>query len=111
MDLITRLEEAILVAILRLEGDAYGVTINREVSRIFSKTYTMGALYFSLDQLHQKDLVSKTVADPSPERGGKSKTFYRLTKEGKSALDAVRRHHESLWSRVPGINYEGIKPR
>ncbi len=111
MDLITRLEEAILIAVIRLEDGAYGVTINREVSRIFGRNYTMGALYCSLDQLYQKGLVSKTQADPSPERGGKSKTFYRLTREGKFALDAVRRHHESIWSTIPDLIGQGIKPR
>jgi PadR family transcriptional regulator PadR len=111
MDLITRLEEAILIAIIRLDDDAYGVTINREVSRIFSRNYTMGALYFSLDQLYQKGLVSKTLADPSPDRGGKSKTFYRLTREGKSALEAVRRHHESLWAKTSDLIGQGIKPQ
>lgn len=111
MDLITRLEEAILVAVLRLDEEAYGVTINREVSKIFGRNYTMGALYCSLDQLYQKGLVSKTLAEPSPERGGKSKTFYRLTREGKAALEAVRRHHESLWSKIPGLAGQGIKTR
>ncbi len=109
MDLITRLEEAILMAILRLDDNAYGVTINRAVSRICNKKYTMGGLYFSLDQLYRKGLVSKHLADPSPERGGRSKTFYRLTKDGRSALEAVRRHHESLWSRVPGLNRRGME--
>jgi len=111
MDLITRLEEAILIAILRLDDGAYGVTINREVSRIFGRTYTMGGLYCSFDQLYQKGLVSKTAADPSPERGGKSKTFYRLTREGKSALEEVRRHHETLWAKAPGLAGHGTESR
>ena len=103
MELITRLEEAILIAILGLEDDAYGVTINREVSRMFHKRYTMGALYFALDQLAKKELVERMIGNPTPERGGRSKTFYRLTLEGREALEAVRRHQESLWSSLPRI--------
>ncbi len=111
MDLITRLEEAILIAILRLEEGAYGVTINREVSRAFHRQYTMGALYFSLDQLYRKGLVSKTQAEPAPERGGRNKTFYRLTDEGTAALAEVRRHQRELWAGVHGFARADGKPR
>lgn len=104
MDLLTRLEEAILIAILKLKDDAYGVPINREVSKIFGKTYTMGGLYFALDQLVRKEYLMKRTADPTPKRGGRSKTFYRLTLEGKEALDNTRQHQIELWKAVPELN-------
>ena len=100
MDLLTRLEEAILIAVIRLGDDAYGVPINKEVSMLFSKKYTMGALYFALDQLVRKELLMKRVANPTAKRGGRSKTYYRLTLEGKAALEAVREHNEKLWEAV-----------
>ena len=97
MDILTRLEEAILVAIVKLADDAYGVTINGEVSRIFNKKYSMGALYFSLDRLYEKGFVVKESGEPTPKRGGRSKTYYSLTREGREALSAVREHQKSLW--------------
>ena len=103
MDLLTRLEEAILIAVLRLGDNAYGVPINREVSRLFKKKYTLGALYFALDQLVRKELLVKTKANPTARRGGRSKTYYRLTPEGKDALEAVREHNEKLWDALPRI--------
>jgi len=104
MEYITRLEEAILIAVIRLENDAYGVTINHEVSRMFSKDYTMGALYFALEQLVRKEYLGKTAGGSQPIRGCRSKMYYRLTPEGKEALKAVRKHQEGLWKAVPKFN-------
>ncbi|MFC1564032.1 PadR family transcriptional regulator [candidate division KSB1 bacterium] len=105
MELLTRLEEVILMSIWRLKDDAYGVTINREVSGMTGKEYSMGALYFSLDQLLRKGFVSKRYGNPTPERGGRSKIFYDLTGEGKTALQNVRKLQESLWSDVPEFEF------
>jgi DNA-binding PadR family transcriptional regulator len=101
MEIITRLEEIILLAIWRLGDNAYGVTIHKEVSQLTGKTYTMGSLYFSLAQLHRKKYIQKTVSDPTPERGGRSKVFYSLTPSGAGSLQAVRELEESLWDGVP----------
>jgi PadR family transcriptional regulator PadR len=103
MELLTRLEEAILVAVLVLEDEAYGVAINREVGRIFGRAYTLGALYFALDQLVRKEYLAKRLGESTARRGGRSKTYYRLTPEGKEALAAVKRHEERLWQIVPKL--------
>jgi PadR family transcriptional regulator PadR len=101
MELLTRLEEAILIAVLRLGDEAYGVAVNGEVSRMFGKAYTMGALYFALDQLVRKEYLGKRLGESTSQRGGKSKTYYRLTPEGKAALNAVRLHQERIWKALP----------
>ncbi|MFC2157017.1 PadR family transcriptional regulator [Acidobacteriota bacterium] len=100
MKLITRLEEAILVAILRLKDDAYGVTINGEVSSSSQKKYSMGALYFSLDQLLRKGMVLKTVKQIYNEKGGRSRTYYTLSEMGIEALQDVRTYQRSLWKGI-----------
>jgi PadR family transcriptional regulator PadR len=107
MEILTRLEEAILIAVLKLEDNAYGVPINKEVSKIFGRTYTMGGLYFALDQLVRKEYLMKRSADPTPKRGGRSKSFYRLTLEGKKALKVAREHQIKLWDALPEWNNEG----
>ena len=101
MELLTRLEEAILISVLKLGDDAYGIPINREVSQIFGKKYTLGGLYFALDQLVRKEYLMKRTSDPTPKRGGRSKSFYRLTPEGKEALVFVRKHQVRLWNNIP----------
>jgi DNA-binding PadR family transcriptional regulator len=97
MNLLTRLEEAILIAVLKLGDDAYGVPINREVSRIFQKSYTMGGLYFALDQLVRKEYLMKKTDESSRSARGRTRSYYRLTLEGQEALDAVRVHQIQLW--------------
>lgn len=102
MDIITRLEETILISIWKLEDNAYGVTINKEVSLSCNKNYTLGALYYSLDQLLRKGFVSK-IMKPTPENNsvGRSRTYYVLTTKGKRVLQDARTYHASLWEGIP----------
>lgn len=102
MDVITRLEEIILIAIWKLGELAYGVSINKEVSKLMMKEYTMGSLYFSLDQLHRKGLVDKLTGEPTPERGGRKKIYYTLTEDGEKALKAVKELHDNAWAGLKG---------
>ena len=105
MDIITRLEEIILIAIWKLKDNAYGVTINQEVSKIYGKNYTMGSLYFSLDQLYRKELVSKKSGNPTSERGGRSKIYYTLTDEGRMALVKVNELNKKAWSEIDDVAF------
>ncbi|MBN1939493.1 MAG: helix-turn-helix transcriptional regulator [Candidatus Aminicenantes bacterium] len=101
MELLTRLEDAILVAVLRLGDTAYGVAVNREVNFIFDRNYTLGALYFALGRLVNKEYLAKRLEEGTAKRGGRSRTYYRLTPEGKEALEAARLHGERLRRAVP----------
>ena len=105
MDIISRLEEAILIAVWKLSGNAYGVTINKHVSESFNKKYTMGALYFSLDQLLRKGYVNKYLQNIASEKVGRSRTYYTLTSKGKKALQEVRSHQKSLWEGIPEMAF------
>jgi len=111
MSLITRLEEAILIAIWRLKDNAYGVTINKRVSKSLQKNYSLGSLYFSLDQLLRKGYVSKTITQVHQEKGGRSRTYYRLTEDGKKALLEVRDYQKSLWKGISEVAIDLKEPR
>ena len=106
MNIITRLEEAILIAIWRLEDNAYGVTINKQVSKSLKKKYSMGALYFALDQLLRKDYVTKNVKRFYHEKGGRSRTYYSLTNKGKKALREVKAYQKSLWEGISELAFD-----
>lgn len=82
----------VLTAILALSEKAYGVTIHTEVVNLSGvKTVARGAVYATLDRLEDKGLVASWLADPTPERGGRSKRHYRLESAGRRALqDAAR---------------------
>lgn len=109
MDIITRLEEAILIAIWRLKENAYGVTIHEEVAKSVKKGYSMGALYFSLDQLLRKGYVEKKLVNVYNKKGGRSRTYYSMASEGKRALEDAKNYQESLWEGISDLNSETSK--
>jgi DNA-binding PadR family transcriptional regulator len=95
---ISRPEEMVLLTIRRLGDDAYGVSIKRAIRKVTGIDMPYGTLYFLLDQLATKGLVSRTTGEPTPERGGRRKTYYRVCPAGLAALERVRRIHSQLWA-------------
>jgi DNA-binding PadR family transcriptional regulator len=90
-------EMLVLLAVLRLKGDAYGVTILREIEERAGRVVARGALYVTLDRLEQKGYLRSRLADPSPERGGRAKRFYRVERAGIAALQDSRAAISGLW--------------
>jgi PadR family transcriptional regulator PadR len=90
------LEQMVLMAILRLDGDAYGLNIQRELKDRVDRKVSPGALYSTLDRLEGKGAVRSQFGDPDPVRGGKPKRFMTVTAEGRAALRAAR----VAWNRL-----------
>ena len=86
MNDLTANEAVVLLAVLRLKGNAYGVAIREEMARITQNTVTYGTLYSYLDQLFRKGLLAKSYGEPTPKRGGRRKIYHRLTPKGREAL-------------------------
>jgi PadR family transcriptional regulator PadR len=84
------LEQMMLMAILRLEGDAYGLAIQRELKERADRRVTPGALYATLDRLEGKGVVISSYQDPAPGRGGKPRRYLSVTREGFQALQQAR---------------------
>lgn len=101
MKFLSRQEELLLLAIMKLPENAYGVTIRELVTKSTKKYWSIGAIYDILDRLERKTLVVTTTGEPTTERGGKSKRFYSLTKEGLKALEEVREIQDTMWSDLP----------
>jgi DNA-binding PadR family transcriptional regulator len=101
MNMITRLEEAILIAILRLENNAHSEAIHQQVSQRYYQDYAKGALYFTLDQLHRKKYVNKTQKLFYHPGGRRSRTYYTLTDKALKVLQKTKDSHESLWEGIP----------
>jgi DNA-binding PadR family transcriptional regulator len=89
-------EQMVLLAILRLENQAYGVAIRGEIEKCTGQSVTPGALYTTLDRLSEKGWVTSRVGDPTPVRGGRAKRFYTVTAPGISALQASYRALQNL---------------
>jgi len=89
-------EQIVLLAIMRLGDDAYGVTIREEIQKRTGRSTTPGALYTTLDRLEHKGLVVSRLGEPTPERGGRAKRYYSVSAEGVEAVERAQRSYQSL---------------
>ena len=103
MEVISRADEILLLAVLKLKDNAYGVTIVREVEKRTGKKLKLGGLWVSMDILAKKGLVKKTMGDPTPKRGGRSKIYYTLTPAGFKAIKTIHEFNQILWKGMTDI--------
>ena len=89
-------EHLLLLAILRLEDDAYGATVRRELIRSADKDVAVGAIYTGLDRLEEKGFVESWMGEPTAKRGGRGKRLYRVTSTGRRALADMNRAFRKL---------------
>lgn len=92
------LELLVLLSIPNLGDAAYGIKIRETINDYTERNISLGAIYKTLAGLTRRGLISASVGDPTPERGGRAKTFYRLTGHGEQAL----RDYERWWVRLKG---------
>ena len=97
MDVLSRADEILLLTILNLKNNAYGVSIVKEVKIRTGKNLKIGGLWVSLDILAKKGLILKRIGDPTPRRGGRSKIYYSLTPAGLKSLKHIREFSQNLW--------------
>jgi DNA-binding PadR family transcriptional regulator len=98
-------EQVVLLAILRLDDDAYGVTIRREIAERTDREPSPGALYTTLDRLEEKGLVTSSYGDPTAERGGRAKRYFAVTKNGVRAVARAQRAYQRL---LEGLALPGV---
>lgn len=97
-DRIGEFEELVLLCVRQLDEDASSVEIQRMLRERAERSVALGAIYAALDRLERKKLVESWLGEPTAQRGGRRKRFYRVTTEGEGALEASRRIREALWS-------------
>ena len=90
-------EQIVLLAVLRLGDGAYGVPVRQEIADRAGRQVTVGALYATLDRLESKGLVHSWFADPTPQRGGRSKRYFRVLPKGIEALEESRTMLQNMW--------------
>ena len=90
-ELLGEFEHLILLAILRLGEDAYGMRVRSEIADRTGRDVTIGAVYATLDRLESKGLVTSALGDPTPERGGRAKRSFRLTAAGAAAVNRAQK--------------------
>lgn len=107
MRLLSRKEEMILLAIWKLQDNAYGVTVREYIEEMTGQKWLFGAIYNPLGRLVDMGLVESYESDPLPERGGRRKILYRLTIQGKGELIKVRELNSAMWMDIPPLT-EGV---
>src|SRR5688572_18189779 len=96
-------EQPVLLAILHLRGDAYGVPIVDEIERRTGRTVSRAAVYVTLRRLEEKGFVSSWLSESTPERGGKPRRCVRMEPRGLELLRESREAVNRMWS--------GLDPR
>ncbi|MGB8457832.1 MAG: helix-turn-helix transcriptional regulator [Candidatus Acidiferrum sp.] len=103
-DYLGEFEHIVILALLRLAGRAYGVTVRQEIDARTGREVSIGAIYATLDRLETKGYVKSRFGEPTPERGGRSKRFFHVTAKGMSALN---RTHLAVQSMTQGLDLIG----
>jgi PadR family transcriptional regulator, regulatory protein PadR len=93
-------EHIVLLALLRLGDNAYGVTVRHEIKSRISREVSIGAVYATLERLQTKGFVTSYLGDPTPERGGRSKRYFRVTGKG---IATVHRTQRALHTMTTGL--------
>lgn len=90
-DFLGEFEHIIILALLQLEDHAYGVPVRQEIESRTKREVSIGAVYATLGRLETKGYVKSFRGDPTPERGGRSKRFFRVTAKGVAAVNRTQR--------------------
>lgn len=94
-------ELTVLLAVVRLDDEAYGVPISEELQIATGREASLSSVYAALDRLSEKGYVTSKLADPTPQRGGRAKRYFRATAAGQRAIEASRVALTRLWRGVP----------
>ena len=99
-DLLGSLEHIVLLALVRLKANAYGMTVRREIENRTGRNISIGAVYATLERLEAKGYVSSLVGEPTAERGGRAKRLFRIEADGELTLrtsqEAIRKMSHGL---------------
>jgi PadR family transcriptional regulator, regulatory protein PadR len=90
-------EQIVLLAVARLGDAAYGVSIREEIKTCTGRSVSRGSIYVTLDRLEARGYIRTWLADPTPERGGKSKRLCALEPGGVRALIEARKALDQMW--------------
>lgn len=97
MRVFTKKEEQILLAIYHLKDEAYLIPIREKIKEYTGKYYSVGTIYSPLNRLHKYGYLKAYVEKPDASSVGKPIKYYRLTKKGFAALEAIKKQNELMW--------------
>ena len=104
MEMLTKLDEFILLSVLTLREEAYGKNIFRLIRNVTGKNISLGGIYFPLERLVKKEFVESWEGESNNDRRGFRKKFYRITPEGMKALKEIKEANDCMWSTYMNSN-------
>ena len=93
----------ILLALMRLGDDAYGVPIARELEECVGHVVALASVYASLERLVERGLVTSELGEPTAERGGRAKKYFRITRRGLREVRSAKQLLITLWKDLPEL--------
>jgi DNA-binding PadR family transcriptional regulator len=96
-------ELMVLLALIRLGDDAYGVPISKEIQESTGRDVLLTSVYATLERLEEKGLAASAMGDPTPERGGRAKRYFRITAKGLGQVRDTKLALTRLWKGVPEL--------
>jgi len=104
MKLLTRAEEMVLLAVWQLNEKAYSISIREKIHEFSGETWSLGTIFAPLERLEKRKYISSYLSESTPERGGRQKRLYKITRFGKEALVRSRRMQLSMWEGIPELS-------
>jgi len=99
-DYLGEFEHLVLLAVVRVEDGAYGLTVRQELEACTGREVTIGAVYSTLDRLESKGLLRSHRTEPESRPGGRSRRQFALTEDGREALETSRSLIDRMWQGV-----------
>jgi PadR family transcriptional regulator, regulatory protein PadR len=96
MDYLGEFEQIVMLTILRLRENAYGMKVRTEIKDVAGRDASLGAVYTTLERLEDKGFISSWVGEVTEPRAGRAKKYFKITAAGAAALNASLRATESL---------------
>lgn len=99
-------EEVVMLTVAILFENAYGITIKEDIENRLGRKVSVGAMRTALNRLEKKKFLTSHFGEATAVRGGKRKRFFRVTPEGKKALEQVMETRKQLWEAIPSISFD-----
>jgi PadR family transcriptional regulator PadR len=103
MEMLTRLEELVLIAVLKLGSEACGTAVFNHIIDLTGRDVTLSSVYFPLERLVRRGYLQALQGESTPKRGGMGKRYYRLTRSGLTALQRSRALNLAAWRGVAAL--------
>ncbi len=100
---ISNFELMVMLALIRLGDDAYGVPISEEIEAHSGHDVALGSVYAALERLHDRGMVTSSVGEPTAERGGRAKRYFKVTGKGMKVVQDTQRTLTRLWKGMPKL--------